>query len=88
MIKIDLDLKVKEMLNESLHTKQCEAVLGYALELMKDACIPMSVEQQMTLTSHICAMVNRSINGGEIPFIDKEMFSEVSPQSIISSSSL
>lgn len=70
------------MLEGTPHTEKSEAVLCYALELMEEAGIPVSPEQQMTLTSHVCAMVDRSVNGGEIPFIDKEMFSEVSSHSI------
>jgi len=76
------DLKLSEILSNCHYPDIAKEKFDLTLTLLQDAGIQMTLLQRLTLSSHICAMVDRNFDGGEIPHIDKEMFSEVSKQSI------
>ena len=76
------DLKLSEVLSKCHYPEVAKEKLSVTLNLLRDAGINMTLVQRLTLSSHICAMVDRSFDGGEIPHIDKEMFSGVSDHSI------
>jgi PRD domain protein (TIGR03582 family) len=76
------DLKFVEVLSKCHYPDEAKEKLDLALGLLQEVEINMTQVQRLTLLSHLCAMVDRNFDGGEIPYVDKEMFSEVSDQSI------
>jgi len=78
MSKEDYQVKFDEILGRCPYQEVAKEKLATTLEMVEAAGIKMTLLQQLTLTSHLCAMVERSKDGGEIPEIDPEMFSEVS----------
>lgn len=76
------DLKLSEIIKKCHYPEIAKEKLDITFQLLQEADIHMTQLQKLTLSSHICAMVNRNFDGGEIPPIDKEMFKDVSAHSI------
>lgn len=74
----DYQAKLDEILARCKYREIAEEKLILTLAMAEAAGIKMTLVQQLTLTSHLCAMVERSQEGGEIPEVDPAMFSEVS----------
>lgn len=75
-------LKVAEILSKCHHPDVAKEKFEITLKLLTEEGINMTLVQKLTLSSHICAMVDRNFDGGEIPDVDEELFSEVSNHSI------
>lgn len=78
MNKEDYQVRLAEILARCPYQEVAKEKLATTLAMVNAAGIEMTLVQQLTLTSHLCAMVERSYDGGEIPEVDPAMFSEVS----------
>ena len=78
MNKEDYQVKLAEILGRCPYQEVAKEKLEKTLAMVNESGIEMTLVQQLTLTSHLCAMVERSQDGGEIPEVVPEMFSEVS----------
>jgi len=82
MMKIDYELKLKEILEKTAHIEVAKEKIELAISMAKEVGIEMTFTQRLGISSHLCAMVNRHFEGGDIPDVDPEMFKEVSQTSI------
>ena len=57
-------LKKEEILSKSNHPSECKLVLRLTLALLDDEGIYLTLDQQLALISHLCAMVDRGFDGG------------------------
>lgn len=60
----------------------CKRILEDTEKLLVDSGFKMSEPQRLSLVSHISAMVYRSLNKEYIQALDKDLFNEVSRNSI------
>ncbi|MCL1990727.1 MAG: hypothetical protein FWG67_07555 [Defluviitaleaceae bacterium] len=75
-------MKKEEILSKSNHKEICKSLLTFTQSTLEKEGLKLAFEQTLALTSHLCAMVERGYEGGEIPEVDPEMFSEVSALSL------
>ena len=75
-------MKHAEMTGNHPYAEVVKEKFSLALALMRKTDVTMNGAQRLGLLSHLCAMVSRHFEGGEIPPVDKAMFSEVSAWSI------
>jgi len=82
MTKSDYESKLEEILEKTTHIEVAKEKIEVAISMAKEAGINMTLTQRLGISSHLCAMVNRHFEGGDIPDVDPEMFKEVSETSI------
>ncbi|MGX6445486.1 PRD domain-containing protein [Neobacillus sp. K501] len=75
-------LELETLIQKSGDAEKCSSLLQFTEDLLKKSEIKMNDAQCLSLVSHLSAMVYRSINKEPINPIDKEMFNEVSSESI------
>lgn len=73
---------IERLLERSGDAETCKELIQFTLELLEEQEIHLSDSQLLSLTSHLSAMVYRSINNEQLAPIDKVLFSEVSDESI------
>lgn len=73
---------MERLLERSGDSETCKELIQFTRELLEKEQIHLSDSQLLSLTSHLSAMVYRSINKEPLAPIDKALFSEVSDQSI------
>lgn len=56
--------------------------LDYVYDLLRAENIIANDVQKQMLTSHVTAMVMRSITGEALPEVDESLFEEISPESV------
>lgn len=74
--------KEREIISKSGNPDLCTRVLNFSQGLLEEKNITMTESQWLSFVSHISGMVYRSTHNESIPAIEKEMFSEVSQDSI------
>lgn len=74
--------QLQAILEKSGDVEKGKKVLSDTTLLLEKENILLTEPQVLSLASHLSAMVHRSLNGGEIPPIDKELFSEISEHSL------
>lgn len=70
------------LIEQSGDPKKCLEIIDTALQLLRDENIKMSDSQWLSLISHLSGMVYRSIHQEKLNPINKELFREVSKDSI------
>ena len=78
----------QELINKSGNPDLCIDVLTYSKVLLGAKKIVMTEPQWLSFVSHVSGMVYRSTNQEAIPAIEKEIFSEVSEDSIVMASDI
>lgn len=73
---------IERLLERSGDAETCKELIQFTRELLEEEQIHLSDSQLLSLTSHLSAMVYRSINNEQLAPIDKVLFSEVSDESI------
>lgn len=74
--------KEREIISKSGNSELCIEVLTYSKKVLTTKKIIMTETQWLSFVSHISGMVYRSINMEAIPALEKEIFNEVSQDSI------
>jgi PRD domain protein (TIGR03582 family) len=74
--------EIKEIMIRSGDTESCERVFELSQSLCLAENVLMTDVQQLALLSHLSAMVHRSLSGEKLVPIDRELFSEVSSESL------
>lgn len=74
--------EMEKLLQKSGDSEKCSQLLQVTEDMLKKSEIYMNETQWLSLVSHLSAMVYRSIYKEQINSIDKEMFNEVSTDSI------
>ncbi|MFJ7734797.1 hypothetical protein ACIQ2D_00535 [Lysinibacillus sp. NPDC097287] len=72
----------QEIICKNVDPDLCRTILSYSKRLFVDNNIVMTDVQWLSFVSHVSGMVSRSTFKESIPPIDKEIFSEVSEESI------
>ncbi len=75
--------KEQEIISNSADPDLCIEVLTYSRSFLEDKNIVMTEPQWLSFVSHASGMVYRSTHNESIPAIDKEIFNEVSQDSIV-----
>ncbi|KAA0966572.1 PRD domain-containing protein [Sporosarcina sp. ANT_H38] len=75
-------LKEREIIGKSGDPDLCIEVLTYSKKVLRTKKISMTETQWLSFVSHVSGMVYRSINMEAIPALEKEIFNEVSKDSI------
>ena len=75
-------LKEREIIGKSGNQDLCIEVLTYSKTVLGTKKIIMTETQWLSFVSHVSGMVYRSINMEAIPTLEKEIFNEVSQDSI------
>ena len=60
-----------------------EKTLAGIVSMMQERNIHMNAVQEQMLTSHVKAMVQRSLTGEPLPEVDKSLFDEISQDSMV-----
>lgn len=71
-----------EIVHKSAEPNLCMKVLDYSKQYLNEKDIVMTEPQWLSFVSHVAGMVYRSVNKEKIPTVEKEIFSEVSMDSI------
>lgn len=71
-----------EIVRKSAEPNLCVKILDYSKRYLKDEKIMMTEPQWLSFVSHVSGMVYRSVNNEKIPAVEKEIFSEISKDSI------
>lgn len=74
--------EITELMVKSGDLKACQKILEYAKDLLQKANIHMNETQWLSFVSHLSAMVYRSIHKEPIDPLDRDLFNEVSSESI------
>ncbi len=74
--------EIRKVIENSSDSSTCEKIILEVKELLKQANIQMTDAQWLSLVSHLSGMVYRSTHKKFIDPIDKELFNEVSSDSI------
>jgi PRD domain protein (TIGR03582 family) len=74
--------KMQELHQKSENPQLCMEVMKYTEGLLSEEKIKMTDAQKLSLLSHISAMVYRSKHKEMIQSVDRNLFQEVSKQSI------
>jgi PRD domain protein (TIGR03582 family) len=77
-----MEVKMQELYQKSEDPQLCIDVMTFLNALLVQENIQMTDAQRLSLTSHISAMVYRSKHKESIQPIDKNIFQEVSNESI------
>lgn len=72
-----------EIIDKSGNPDLCKVVLSYSKSILVENNIVMTEVQWLSFVSHISGMVYRSTYKEALPPIEKEIFSEVSQDSIV-----
>ncbi|HJF33568.1 MAG TPA: PRD domain-containing protein [Sporosarcina psychrophila] len=75
-------LKEHELIGKSGDADLCIEVLAYSQKVLGDKEIKMTETQWLSFVSHVSGMVYRSTYKEKIPALEKEIFKEVSQDSI------
>jgi len=78
----NLSKEIKEIMMKSGDIECCERVFDLSQNLCTAENILMSDVQQLSLLSHLSAMVHRSLTGEKLVPLDRELFSEISRESL------
>lgn len=81
-------LNEQEIIERSGNLNLCKAVLSYSKNALVDNSIVMTEVQWLSFVSHISGMVYRSTYKEALPPIEREIFSEVSQDSIVLASAI
>ncbi|MCZ8540522.1 PRD domain-containing protein [Psychrobacillus sp. FSL K6-2365] len=76
------NLKEQEIISKSGNPDLCIDVLTYSKDFLESKKVLMTVPQWLSFVSHISGMVYRSTNEEPIQSVEKEIFNEVSSESI------
>jgi len=74
--------EIKKVIENSSNSSKCEKIIIEVAELLKHANIQMTDAQWLSLVSHLSGMVYRSTHQKPLDAIDKELFNEVSTDSL------
>lgn len=75
-------LMAAEIVSKCANPDLCTEVLNYSKKLFNTKSIVITESQWLSFVSHVSGMVYRSIHNEKIPAVEKEMFNEVSQDSI------
>ena len=78
----------QEIISKSVNPDSCRTILSYSKSILVNHNIVMTDVQWLSFVSHISGMVSRSTYKELIPPIEKEIFSEVSEESIMLASEI
>ncbi|MEK5039615.1 hypothetical protein [Sporosarcina sp. FSL K6-3457] len=81
-------LNEQEIIDRSGNPNLCKAVLSYSKNALVENSIVMTEVQWLSFVSHISGMVYRSTFKEALPPIEKEIFGEVSQDSILLASTI
>lgn len=81
-------LNEREIIDRSGNPNLCKTVLSYSKDILVDNSIAMTEVQWLSFVSHISGMVYRSTYKEALPPIEREIFSEVSQDSIALASAI
>jgi PRD domain protein (TIGR03582 family) len=74
--------EIESLLTKSGDRKRCEQVFDLSQTLCDAVQISMTEVQQLSLLSHLSAMVHRSLTGEKLAPIDRTLFAEISTESL------
>ncbi|WP_074432775.1 PRD domain-containing protein [Neobacillus jeddahensis] len=74
--------EIKEIMMKSGDIKRCEQVFDLSQELCKSENIFMTDVQQLSVLSHLSAMVHRSLTSEKLAPIDRDLFAGISSESL------
>lgn len=77
-----------EIVSKCANPDLCTEVLNYSKKYLDAESIVMTESQWLSFVSHVSGMVYRSVNKEKIPAVEKEIFNEVSPDSIAMASTI
>lgn len=82
MSTLNITEEMKTMFIKSGDESLCEQTLLLVEQLCKEEHIAFQEHQWLSLASHISAMVHRSLHHTQLDSIEKEMFNQISDESI------
>jgi len=80
--------KEQEIISKSGNPDLCMDVLTYSKGILESKKVVMTLTQWLSFVSHISGMVYRSTNEEPIQSVEKELFNEVSSDSIVMASEI
>lgn len=83
MYEFEVNDAILHILDKSFDKDKTAAIVSFAAGLLKEYQIAITDYRWQALVNHLSAMVERSFTGEILDWIEKEMFSEVSQESLL-----